>query len=751
MDRTNKLLGDGDEDPEFGTRPNDFDCRFAARPSSNLKKNSKHPLAQGNSNVTSTSNLNVSDHRKTSTFVAERDRPSLDVIKRAALHAEKPTVEKETKKAFANTLDVSKMYQNLLKMKEWTVKFTLIYNPTEKNCKMCQIPILDDSEVMEHFMIHFTPCCSSCATGKCVSHSVPLFQHKENYYQDFTQHKLTLFNEIDGAIYKCSSCEISFRKCAEIPIDTFYHFCPLDKCPRSFTCMEELVVHVLGHLASKVCETCRTVLLPSSNIQQHIAKHMLSFEFECESCGAQISDENLLIKHLRGCTKNVVQRFRNAVKKSLAAENQLLDVFVKKEQCLQCSVEMMSKQSLNIHVSNHPLLLCPLCSAPVDSLMSHCLNAHKKIFSLQATDVRTVTAFKEAIKYKNDDLINSVKNMYTSATDSFKDFVLKRVFVNAEHKSVTSCFVCSMKFENDLRQEIDAHFRVHLTPCCLSCNINQSIYCDVHKSVLFLHRENYFVNMSCHKLHKSTDGQSFRCKNCTIVFGSPHEKKLIKSLYQKFHQCDECSLDTLSEDKVAIHILVHMAKKVCVYCPFYTTSSTLASEHVALHRGAMTCVHCKLTFHSEDSYTEHSRCCVSGLYRYLSMEKKNTNLIKIKNLVAFCRLCSMMFDSIKSLTQHMSFHLRIGCPFCKIYPSVLELHIMNCHKSKVDLSVECSASNLQMSILKERVNKIKAHALECSSIDLSFAPQKDTPGTEGADSEGKRLGCQIFTLNVPNK
>ncbi|CAB3360174.1 Hypothetical predicted protein [Cloeon dipterum] len=121
MERTNKLLGDGDEDPfaEFETRPNDFDCCIAARPSSHLKKNSKHPLAQGNSNVASASNLNVSGHKKTSTFVAERDRPSLDVIKSAALHAEKPTVENETKKAFANTLDVSKMYQNLLKMKEW--------------------------------------------------------------------------------------------------------------------------------------------------------------------------------------------------------------------------------------------------------------------------------------------------------------------------------------------------------------------------------------------------------------------------------------------------------------------------------------------------------------------------------------------------------------------------------------------------------------------------------------------------------
>lgn len=104
----------------------------------------------------------------------------------------------------------------------------------------------------------------------------------------------------------CTACDQSF----ETAVDSLEHFrdahglkpkhqCP--KCPKSYTYVENLELHLKTHNAKRQCQLCSQSYSSSIALSRHLRVH---FDDQCERCGVKFQVRKNLDKHQLHC--NVV-------------------------------------------------------------------------------------------------------------------------------------------------------------------------------------------------------------------------------------------------------------------------------------------------------------------------------------------------------------------------------------------------------------------------------------------------------------
>ncbi|XP_059483388.1 zinc finger protein 91-like isoform X2 [Neocloeon triangulifer] len=571
----------------------------------------------------------------------------------------------------------SKLYKSFLKLSKKEAKILMILDQTTKTCKICQTDISVE-DVPVHFDLHCTPCCDACTIGKaCLKHKKPHFRHPENYYDKLTQHKFV--KNIDEQTLFCTKCKVTKHAHVFKLMELFY-CCP--ECQSFFSGKEEAITHLAEHLANKVCRVCLDFSSASDRIMSiHLRSHMSLSVYICQSCKFHANNEAELIRHSRACKQRaitMVETLTNEDSPSFGGiDEKFSSMFLQVEKCFKCGEEFADKTRHESHMAlKHPMIQCPLCFALVDSFETHFSTDHLWV----------VDKLTESYIWNIDDVASLTKQLEIDLQMA-RTMLRYSMMTDEKYKELLvsdcgKCRVCSLRLKCAL--DIEAHFRIHFTPCCSTCQLLKGKKCSLHMKPLFLHPDQYMVVFSLHHLQTcSEDGEKrfFKCKNCHISFKNHREKRIIASCSKDRYRCDECDYDRLLIEDLDEHILEHMSKMECYACNFTSNSKEVMNNHIGnQHPVTYKCPNCFLFIGNESLYIKHRKECIMS---FQNTKKVVPHIFNI-NKYGCCIPCKVIYDSDLMKRCHLIRHPLFFCPLCKNHKNLdFKAHLVKKHSSLI--------------------------------------------------------------------
>lgn len=281
-------------------------------------------------------------------------------------------------------------------------------------------------------------------------------------------------------------------------------FC-CDICPKSFSKLRLLIVHMAAHTGDFVCGHCKTVFTRNENFLSHNCNKKL--DIKCDLCDQRFTLKKYLTRHI-----------------SLKHKQQFI--------CHgDCKKVFPSQKTLDAHACSPEKVTFPCTMCTKEFYCSKNLNRHLRVH------------YAKAIREKQQE-----SNMCDICS---KQFATKKHLTQHMTSHSDSHFVCQVCCKKFTRKDVYLdHIRIHKGIGeyeCPQCRKKFSVKKYLTKHML-IHNAEY-------KHRCSVCGQKFRQRsNLTTHYGRVHSKRCM--------HCDE-SFKTVEEMKE--HAAIHFEK--CFQCP----------------------------------------------------------------------------------------------------------------------------------------------------------------------------------------